>query len=83
MTRPAVKEKSAPTAEPVTVTVTPVKDAGAGVYNVWVKVDNRKPGSSVVRTSPREVPLSSSHQTGPKNPCPPSITRNRRRRPAR
>lgn len=54
MTRPAVKEKSAPTAEPVTVTVTPVKDAGAGVYNVSVKVDNRKPGSSVVRTSPRE-----------------------------
>lgn len=52
----ATKEKptSMPAPEPVTVTLKPVRGAGAGVYEVTVRVDDREPGSSVVRTSPRE-----------------------------
>lgn len=40
--------------EPISVTVKPVKDAEAGVYEVTVKVDDSEGGSSVVRTSPKE-----------------------------
>lgn len=40
--------------EPVSVTVKPVKDNDAGVYEVTIKVDDSEEGSSVVRTSPKE-----------------------------
>lgn len=49
-----VDKKPSPSPEPVVVTVKPVEEAGVGVYEVTVKVDDRTPGSSVVRTSPRE-----------------------------
>lgn len=40
--------------EPVSVTVKPVKDAEAGVYEVTVKIDDTEEGSSVVRTISKE-----------------------------
>lgn len=39
--------------EPVEVTDRPVPDAGKGVYRVTVKIDDRQPGSSLVRTIQR------------------------------
>jgi len=58
MTEPNVKPEP-PKGEPVSVTVKPVKHAGVGVYEVTVKVDDCAPGSSVVRTSPREYAFQS------------------------
>ena len=53
MNSPAIKVK-APPPEPVSVTVKPAQNAGVGVYEVTVKIDDRKSGSSIVRTSPRD-----------------------------
>ncbi len=51
-TAPALSSKPAPApkSEPVEVTDRPVAGAGNGVYKVTVKVDDRQPGSSIVRT---------------------------------
>jgi hypothetical protein len=48
--------KVAPITRPerVEVTVKPVEDKEPGVYEVTVRVDDRKPGSSVVRTLRKE-----------------------------
>ena len=35
------------------IEVKPLQEEGAGVYEVTVRVDDRAPGSSVVRTLPR------------------------------
>jgi hypothetical protein len=37
-------------ADPVEVTDRPLDGAGKGVYQITVKIDDQRPGSSVVRT---------------------------------
>ena len=45
--------------DPVEVTDRPVPGAGNGVYKVTVKIDDRQPGSSVVRTIQRHFAFQS------------------------
>jgi len=43
-----------PERETVEVSIRPLREAGAGVYEITVKIDDREPSMSVVRTSPRQ-----------------------------
>jgi hypothetical protein len=45
---PAAAAASGP--EPIKVTDRPLAGAGNGVYRITVKIDDRQPGSAVVRT---------------------------------
>lgn len=55
MTSTKDRARSAPPpSEQVSITVKPVEGADSGVFEVTVQIDDQKPGSSVVRTSPRE-----------------------------
>lgn len=52
-----------PPPEPVHVTVKLVEGADKGVVQVVVQVDNKEPGSSLVRTSPRAFAFQTENQT--------------------
>jgi hypothetical protein len=61
MTNPKLTQgpQPPPANEPVQVTIRPLEGAGNGVFKVTVQVDDHRPGTTIVRTSPRGLAFAS------------------------